>query len=112
MKNRLTLAANKNDLSVDLTFHGLSASLVSEFAEKIVKPYYNNNLTDAFQDLICKALAELEGSLTLNECSCSGGYLAKSAQSLNKGGRSLQATSNPGGAKPRRKLPKTPQVIN
>jgi hypothetical protein len=58
MKKRLTVLEAKNDLSVDLTFHGVSASLVAEFAEKIVQPYYEGNLNLAFQDLINKALFE------------------------------------------------------
>jgi len=32
--------------------------LLSEFAEKIVRPYYSGNLNRAIQDLIHKALAE------------------------------------------------------
>ena len=40
------------------TFHDVPASLISEFAEKIVRPYYNGNLNAAIQDLIKKALAE------------------------------------------------------
>jgi hypothetical protein len=58
MKKRTTVLAIENDLPIDLTFHGVSASLVSEFANKIVKPYYGGNLNAAFQDLIHKALKE------------------------------------------------------
>ena len=43
---------------VDLTFHNVPASLISEFAEKIVRPYYQGNLNTAIQDLIHKTLAE------------------------------------------------------
>jgi len=50
--------SSRNDFPVELTFHGVSASLVAEFAEKIVKPYYNGNLNAAFQDLVQKALLE------------------------------------------------------
>ncbi len=56
MKKKLTVLISQDDLPVDLTFHGVSASLVTEFAEKIVKPYYNSNLNAAFQKLIHKAL--------------------------------------------------------
>ncbi len=49
---------NENDLPVDLTLHDVSASLLADFAEQIVKPYYSGNLNAAFQDLILKALAE------------------------------------------------------
>ena len=43
---------------VDLTFHNVPATLLAEFAEKIIRPYYNGNLNAAIQDLIKKALAE------------------------------------------------------
>jgi hypothetical protein len=48
----------ENDLIVDLTFHNLPASLLSEFTEKIVRPYFNGNLNAALQDLLHKAIAE------------------------------------------------------
>jgi hypothetical protein len=57
MKKTVVLAAEK-DLLVDLTFHNVPASLLTEFAEKIVRPYYKGNLNAAVQDLIHKALAE------------------------------------------------------
>jgi len=58
MKKKTTLLAVEDDLLVDLMFHDVSASLLSEFAEKIVRPYYSGNLNRAIQDLIHKALAE------------------------------------------------------
>ena len=58
MKKKTILLAVEDDLIVDLTFHGVSVSLLSEFAEKIVKPYYSGNLNAAIQDLIHKTLAE------------------------------------------------------
>jgi tagatose-1,6-bisphosphate aldolase non-catalytic subunit AgaZ/GatZ len=58
MKKKTAVLATEEDLIVDLTFHGVPASLISEFAEKIVRPYYNGNLNAAIQDLIKKALAE------------------------------------------------------
>jgi len=57
MKKKTSLLATE-DLLVDLTFHGVPASLITEFAEKIVRPYYNGNLNAAIQDLLHKALAE------------------------------------------------------
>jgi hypothetical protein len=57
MKKTVVLAEGK-DLLVDLTFHDVPALLLTEFAEKIVRPYYNGNLNAAIQDLIHKALAE------------------------------------------------------
>jgi alanine-alpha-ketoisovalerate/valine-pyruvate aminotransferase len=60
MKRKTALLATRteDDLFVDLTFHNVSASLLSQFAEKIVKPYYSGNMNVAVQDLLRKALAE------------------------------------------------------
>ena len=48
----------ENDIFVDLTFHCIPASLLSEFDQKIVSPYYSGNLNAAVQDLLRKALEE------------------------------------------------------
>jgi hypothetical protein len=56
-KNIATLSAEE-DLLVDLTLHSVSANLLTEFAEKIVRSYYNDNLNNDIQDLIHKAIAE------------------------------------------------------
>jgi hypothetical protein len=58
MKRKTVVLTTEDDLLVDLTFHNIPASLLTEFAEKIVRPYYSGNLNAAFQDLIHKALAE------------------------------------------------------
>lgn len=58
MKKKTALLATEEELLVDLTFHSVPASLITEFAEKIVRPYYNGNLNAAIQDLIHKTLAE------------------------------------------------------
>ena len=58
MKKKTAQLVPEEDLLVDLTFHSVPASLISEFAEKIVRPYYNGNLNIAIQDLIRKAIAE------------------------------------------------------
>jgi alanine-alpha-ketoisovalerate/valine-pyruvate aminotransferase len=58
MKSKTMLLTTEEDLLVDLTFHNVSASLVANFAEQIVKPYYNGNFNAAIQDLIHKALTE------------------------------------------------------
>jgi len=60
MKKKAVALATEDDLLVDLTFHNVPASLLAEFAEKIVRPYYSSNLNAAIQDLIHKALAEQE----------------------------------------------------
>ena len=58
MKRKIAVLATEDDLLVDLTFHRIPASLLTEFAEKIVRPYYQGNLNAAIQDLLIKALAE------------------------------------------------------
>ena len=60
MKKKTQVLATEDDLLLDLTFHGVPASLLSEFAEKIVKPYYRGNMNAAIQDLLHKTLAEQE----------------------------------------------------
>jgi hypothetical protein len=60
IKKKTVLLAPQEELQIDLTLHDVPASLVSEFAEKIVKLYYNGNLNAAIQDLINKALMEQE----------------------------------------------------
>ena len=50
----------EEDFAVDLTLHDFPASLLSEFAEKIVAPFYEGNLNAAVQDLVQKVLAEQE----------------------------------------------------
>ena len=59
--NRKTAAlATEDDLLMELTLNNVPASLLTEFAEKIVRPYYNGNLNAAVQDLLRKVLAEQE----------------------------------------------------
>jgi hypothetical protein len=58
MKKKTQVLATEDDLLLDLTFHSVPASLLSEFAEKIVKPYYRGNMNAAIQDLLYKTIAE------------------------------------------------------
>jgi hypothetical protein len=58
MKKKLAVLATEDDLLVDLTFHSVPASLLTEFAEKIVRPYFRGNINAAIQDLLHKTLAE------------------------------------------------------
>jgi hypothetical protein len=58
MKKRTQVLELENDLLVDLTFHSVPASLLAEFAEKIVRPYYGGNMNAAIQDLLHKTIAE------------------------------------------------------
>jgi hypothetical protein len=56
MKKRTAVLAIEDDLLVDLTFHNVPASLLTEFAEKIVMPYCAGNINAAIQDLITRPL--------------------------------------------------------
>jgi hypothetical protein len=58
MKKKTQVLAAEDDLLLDLTFHSVPASLLSEFAKKIVRPYYNGNMNAAIQDLLRKTIAE------------------------------------------------------
>jgi hypothetical protein len=58
MTKTKTQIALKEDLHLYLTFHDFSASLLKEFAEHIVKPYFKGNTTQAVQTLMEKALSE------------------------------------------------------
>jgi hypothetical protein len=58
MKKKTVVLPTEDDLSVDLTFHDVSATLLTEFAEKIVRPYYAGNISEALKDLIRDAIGE------------------------------------------------------
>jgi hypothetical protein len=58
MKKKTQVLALEDDLLVDLTFHSVPASLLSEFEEEIVRPYYKGNMNAAIQDLLHKTLRE------------------------------------------------------
>ena len=58
MRRKTQVLSEENDLAVDLTLHQVPASLLSEFEEKVVTPYFGGNLNRAIQDLLRKALAE------------------------------------------------------
>ena len=60
IRKKTALLDTQEDLQVDLTLHDVPASLVGEFAKKIVRPYYGGNLNAAIQDLMSKALSEQE----------------------------------------------------
>jgi len=53
---------SEDDLFVDLTVHDVSASLLKEFTERIIKPYYPGGVSDAIKDLIRKAIDEQEAA--------------------------------------------------
>jgi hypothetical protein len=58
MKRKAAVLAAEDDLSVDFTLHGFSATLLTEFAENIVRPYYSGNMSNAVKELIQKAIHE------------------------------------------------------
>lgn len=58
MKKKTQVLSLEDELFVDLTFHSVPASLLSEFAEKIVRPYYKGNMNAPIQDLLLKTLRE------------------------------------------------------
>ncbi len=60
MKKKTALLVTEDDLLVDLAFHNVPASMLIEFSEKIVRPYYSGSLTRAIVDLIQKALTDQE----------------------------------------------------
>jgi hypothetical protein len=58
MKKKIAALATEENLLVDLTLHSVPVNLLTEFAEKTVRPYYQGNLNAAIKDLIHKAIAE------------------------------------------------------
>ena len=58
MKKKTAVLPIEDGLSVDLTFHDVSTLLLKEFAEKIVRPYYSGNTSEALKDLISRAIRE------------------------------------------------------
>ena len=75
MKKRTVVLSTEDDLLVDLTLHEVSAILLTEFNEKIVRPYYSGNLSEALKDLIRNAVREEDFVLShmkLVECGDNG----------------------------------------
>jgi hypothetical protein len=52
MKKKTVVLPTEDDLSVDLTFHDVSAVLLTEFDERIVRPFYEGKIGEALKDLI------------------------------------------------------------
>lgn len=55
---KAAVLTTEDDLKVDLTLHDFSVTLITEFAEKIVRPYFSGNLNNAVKDLMRKAVCE------------------------------------------------------
>ena len=58
MKKKVVVLAAEDDLSVDLTLHDFSATLLIDFLENVVRPYYSGNLNKAVKNLIQKVIRE------------------------------------------------------
>ena len=58
MEKKTKTLTKEDNLILDLTLHNMPASILAEFAEKIVHPYYQGSLNAAIQDLMHKALEE------------------------------------------------------
>lgn len=59
-KKQTVMADEEEEFAVNLTLHDFPAALLTEFAEKIVGPFYDGNLNAAVQDLMQKSLADQE----------------------------------------------------
>ncbi len=59
-KKQLVISNEQEEFAINLTLHNFPASLLTEFVENIVEPYYNDNLNAAVQDLMLKNIAEQE----------------------------------------------------
>jgi uncharacterized protein (DUF2164 family) len=59
-KKQAIMANEEQEFAVNLTLRDFPASLLTEFVENIVGPYYDVNLNAAVQDLMHKSLAEQE----------------------------------------------------
>ena len=53
-----TEIATEEDILVSLTFHNFPAKMLKEFAQKIVKPYFNGNMNQALRSLMEKSINE------------------------------------------------------
>jgi hypothetical protein len=58
MKKKTVAIQGEAGLFVDLTIHNISAFLLTEFVEKIVRPHYSANMSDALKDLMRNAIRE------------------------------------------------------
>jgi hypothetical protein len=58
MKKKTGVLPTEDELLVDLTFHDVSATLLTEFAKRIMRPYYSGNISEALKDLIRNAIRE------------------------------------------------------
>ena len=57
-KVALTETDTEDALQINLTIHNFPVTLLAEFAQKIVRPYYKDNLNRALKELMEKAITE------------------------------------------------------
>ncbi|MDD3792734.1 MAG: hypothetical protein PHY74_06355 [Candidatus Bathyarchaeota archaeon] len=50
----------EEQLLISLTLHNFSATMLKDFAEKIVRPYFYGNINEAIRSLMQKAIVEEE----------------------------------------------------
>jgi hypothetical protein len=75
MKKKTVVIPTEDDLLVDLTFRNISAKILTEFAKKIVRPYYSGNMNEALKDLILNAIRDEDfvlSHLKIVECGDNG----------------------------------------
>ncbi|MCW4006038.1 MAG: hypothetical protein NWF04_05515 [Candidatus Bathyarchaeota archaeon] len=63
MKRKTAQIVSEDNLLTDLAYHNVPPALLIEFSEKIVRPHYKGNLTNAIKDLFQKALTNQETCL-------------------------------------------------
>jgi hypothetical protein len=55
-----------DDLLVSLTIYDVPASLLRQFSQNVIKPYYPGGVSDAIKDLMRKAVNEKQQAVTQN----------------------------------------------
>lgn len=57
--------AHQDEIFVDLTIYDVPASLLEEFAEKVVRSDYPSGVNEAIKDLLRKAIQEHQENVSL-----------------------------------------------
>ena len=56
--NKKSIIFTKKDMLIDFTIHQFSVTLLSQFTQKIVNPYYNGNFNKALRELLDNSIKE------------------------------------------------------
>jgi hypothetical protein len=56
--------SDDGDLLVSLTIYDIPASLLRQFSQNVIKPYYPGGVSDAIKDLMRKAANEKQRAVT------------------------------------------------